>query len=115
MLEIKQYLKLFVLIFTSLVISCATFITDEQVSSLDKYEDGVYRMKQDMTVNDMTLNKGEKVKLMVMAEEDAVKVYAYRADVSYLQSERVLILYMFDVDFGEGIFDRENFHKSLME
>ncbi len=115
MYNVKKYFKLSGLLLVALVISCATFINDEQVRSLDRYEEGVYRMKQDVSVNNLNLKKGEKVKLMVIVEEDAVKVYAYNADVSYLQAERVLILYMFDADFNEGVFDREYFHDRLME
>lgn len=115
MYNIKKYLKVFVLLLVTLIISCATFINDEQAGSLDSYEDGVYRMKQDVSVNNLNLKKGEKVRLMVIAEEDAVKVYAYNADMSYLQAERVLILYMFDADFKEGVFDKSYFHSKLME
>ncbi len=104
-----------ILIIIALALSCATFIQDEQAASLEKYRDGIYRMKQDVKVNELVLKKNEKVKLMVIVEEDAVKVYAYPANVSYLQSDRVLILYMFDVDFKENVFDKEYFHTKLME
>src|SRR6056297_1461026 len=104
-----------VLMILTLVLSCATFIEDEQAASLDKYQEGLYRMKQDVKVNDLVLKKGEKVKLMVVVEEDAVKAYAYPADVAYLKADRVLILYMFDADFEEGVFDNKYFHTRLME
>ncbi|MFW5770188.1 MAG: hypothetical protein ACOCX9_02020 [Spirochaetota bacterium] len=103
------------LIILALVLSCATFIEDEQAASLDTYQEGIYRMKQDVKVNELVLKKGEKVKLMVIVEEDAVKAYAYPADVSYLKADRVLILYMFDADFKEGVFDKKYFHTRLME
>jgi len=79
------------------------------------YQEGIYRMKQDVKVNELVLKKGEKVKLMVVVEEDAVKAYAYPANVSYLKADRVLILYMFDADFEEGVFDNKYFHSRLME
>jgi type II secretion system-associated lipoprotein len=59
-------------------VGCSTFIPDEDVERLSvKYQSGDYILLQDVTRNDLTLAKGTVVKLIFVAGDEWVKIYAY--------------------------------------
>jgi len=117
---LKKYFYLLLLFALAAGVSCSTFIPDEQADMLRAYETGngsasEYRMLQEVTVNDITLEKGKRVKIIIVAGDDWVKVYAYRAEEDLLKSIRVLILHMFDTDFPDKKFDRVLFEEALFK
>jgi len=102
----------------SLVISCSSFIPDEDVERLKVYESekDVYQdyiLLEDVKKNEYALEKGAKVRIIIAAGDDSIKVYAYRADEDVLKAHRVLILHLFDTDFPDEIFSLDFFNKEL--
>jgi type II secretion system-associated lipoprotein len=79
---------------------CTTLLTDEDIAALGMYEKEVYRLKTDITTpSGKVYAKGSRVRLKNMSTSDFVKIYAYPADVSTLDADYALILYLFEEDF----------------
>lgn len=102
----------------SLIISCSSFIPEDDVEKLKFYESDQnvyhdYIMLKDVKINEFTLEKGTRVRIVISAGDEWVKVYAYKADEDVLKSNRILILHLFDTDFPENKFSREFFDKEL--
>ncbi len=72
-----------------------------------------YIMLKDVTVNDLTLASGTRVRIVIASGDDWVKVYAYRSEEDLLKSIRILVLLMFDDDFPEKQFDQAKFDEEL--
>ncbi len=98
-----------------LLCSCSSFIREEHAAGLKAYETGRYIMKQNAGREDAPLRKGEVVNLIVQAGGDFIKVYAYPASVDFLKAERVLILFLFDDDFKNKVFDKQYFEERLYQ
>lgn len=91
---------------------------DDDVEKLKVYEsaNGIsqdYILLQDVERNNMTLAKGERVRIIIVTNDEWIKVYAYKASDDILKSVRFLILHMFNDDFPESKFDREKFDVEL--
>ena len=95
--------------------SCSSFIKDEHIAGLKGYESARYVMKQNAGREDAPLRKGEVVSLIVMTGGDFIKVYAYPVAVDFLKAERVLILFLFDEDFKDKAFDKQDFEERLFQ
>jgi len=100
-------------VMVALSLACATFILDEEIDGLKSVESGTYKMLKDVSANDLSLSKGESVKLMIRANDISIKVYAYSADQDILKSKRVLILHLFQDDFKDERFSRDGFDSKL--
>jgi type II secretion system-associated lipoprotein len=72
-----------------------------------------YVLTQDVTQGEMTLKKGERVKLYIITGDDNIKVYCYSAQSEFLKANRVLILYLFEDDFTGNRFDVKTFEDRL--
>lgn len=96
-------------------LACTTFILDEEIDGLKSVESGTYKMLKDVSVNDLSLSKGESVKLMIRANDTSIKVYAYSAEQDILKSKRVLILHLFQDDFKDERFSRDGFDSKLSD
>lgn len=98
--------------------SCSSFIPDDEFERLRLYEAenetfNDYILLQDITVNEVTLTKGTRVRIVLATGDDWVKVYAYRAEEDLLKSSRTLVLLMFDDEFTDKKFSREKFDQEL--
>ncbi len=108
-------MKRWALVALLFISSCSTFIRDEHMAGLKKYESARYVMKKDAGREEAPLKKGEAVNLMILTGGDFIKVYAYPASVDYLKAERVLILFLFDEDFKDKAFDEQYFEERLYQ
>ena len=108
-------MKKWALVALVFICSCSTFIRDEHMTGLKKYESTRYVMKKDVGKEEAPLRKGEAVNLMILTGGDFVKVYAYAASTDYLKAERVLILFLFDEDFKDKAFDMRYFEERLYQ
>lgn len=98
-----------------LMLSCTTFILEEQENDLKSLDGKIAIMKVAMERDGNQLNKGQKVKMHLITRDDSIRVYAYSADVDFLKSRRLLILQMFDDDFKDGRFEKKYFMDKLNE
>jgi type II secretion system-associated lipoprotein len=97
-------------------VGCSTFIPDEDVERLSvKYQSGDYILLQDVTRNDLTLAKGTVVKLIFVAGDEWVKIYAYDKKEELLTSKRQLLVYMFEDDFPGEEFNHELLESELLK
>ena len=107
---IKKYLKIFLVIGLLSISACSSFIKNEDANRITlKYQEGEYVLLGDLTRNNVTLPKNSAVKLLVETSSDWVKVYAYDSKEELLKSTRLLLLYLFDIDFPNEKFDQELF------
>lgn len=114
----KKLLLLLIFMSALLFPGCSTFIPDEEIDKLKVYEEegGVYTdyvLLQEIHQNEIVLPAGTKVRLVVVAGDDWIKVYAYRAEEDLLKSMRVLVLIMFDDEFTDEEFDEVKFDAEL--
>lgn len=93
--------------------SCASFLEKKQIRALKLYESGNYILKQDTKFREPGLRKGQEVKLYIITGKDFVKVYCYPASTSFLKSDRILLLYLFEDDFEKKKFDTQAFQDKL--
>jgi type II secretion system-associated lipoprotein len=93
--------------------SCATFIEEEEIDQLKKYEEKLYIIKDTVTVGKYSLDKGQQIKLLIKVGDDSIKVYGYSAAKGFLKADRVLILYLFDDSFKNSRYDKMIFEKKL--
>ena len=105
------YLFLTALMFTS----CGKFIKDDEVNLLKTYETKEYKLKIDVSKDEVQLKKGDKVKLMVKTGDESIKVYCLSSKDDFLKAERILILYVFQDDFNDERFDIGVFETKLYE
>lgn len=97
-------------------VGCSTFIPDEDVERMTvKYQSGDYILLQDVTRNDVTLAKGTLVKLIFVAGDEWVKIYAYDKKEELLTSKRQLLVYMFEDDFPGEEFNHELLETELLK
>jgi type II secretion system-associated lipoprotein len=96
-----------------LLLSCASFIKDQDRPALLEYEKGEYVLKADAGTPRNSIRKGQAVRLQVMADKDYIKVYAWPSGTDFLKAEKVLVLYMFEDDFSSKAFDRGVFEERL--
>jgi type II secretion system-associated lipoprotein len=91
-------------------VTCATLVTDEDRDRLKVYEEQTYIMLKNIIMDNQTvLRKGQEVKLYLIPTDEWIKVYAYSSRETFLQSKRILVLYLFESDFKDGIFSLEEF------
>ncbi|HPS56934.1 MAG TPA: hypothetical protein PK514_02410 [Spirochaetota bacterium] len=114
----KKILLFFAVTQGLIITACSTFIPDEDADKLKMYEsvNGSYQeyiLLEDVDRNDLVLEKGERVKIIIVTGDEWVKVYAYRANDDLLKSVRFLILQMFTDDFPDNKFNREKFDLEL--
>lgn len=114
----KKILFFGVIVPLLLAAGCSTFVPDEEAEKLKVYEsvNGSYQdyiLLVEVDRNDLVLNKGERVRIIIVSGDEWIKVYAYRANEDLLKSMRFLILQMFNDDFPDKKFDREKFDQEL--
>ncbi len=98
-----------------LMVSCTTFILEDQERDLMSLDGKTAIMKKAMERDNLRLDKGQKVRLHLIANADSIRVYAYSADVDFLKSRRLLILQLFDDDFKDSRFEKKFFMDKLQE
>lgn len=99
---------------TLLFTGCSTFVPDEEFERLTvKYQSGDYILLQDVTRNEETLAKGTVVKLTFVAGDEWVKIYAYDKKEEVLTSKRHLLIYMFEDEFPDELFDAARLETEL--
>ena len=92
------------------LLSCASFLRKVDAARIKHHEKRDYVLTQDVTQGEMTLKKGERVKLYIITGDDNIKVYCYSAQSEFLKANRVLILYLFEDDFNGNRFDVKTFN-----
>lgn len=95
------------------LLSCASFLRKVDAARIKHHEKRDYVLTQDVTQGEMTLKKGERVKLYIITGDDNIKVYCYSAQSEFLKANRVLILYLFEDDFTGNRFDVKTFEDRL--
>lgn len=95
--------------------ACTSFIKDEQMPELKKYQDIGYITKKEITAGQKSIPAGKKIKIIIKISNDWIKVYGYDYNVPILQSERTLILYMFQEDFPNKKFSKDFFMQKLSQ
>jgi type II secretion system-associated lipoprotein len=97
------------------VAGCKSFVEKEEVEDLRSLEEGTYILLKDLEFEDEKLRRGTRVKLIISADKDWIKVYARDATVDPLEARRFLLLYMFEDQFPEEGFKKELFMEKLKE
>ena len=87
------------------IISCATFITDDQSNAIKNLEKNIYVLKEDAGEGNKLIKKAENIKLYVSTGKNFIKIYCYPANTDLLKAEKTLIVYMFDEDFENKKFN----------
>lgn len=101
-------------------LSCSTFVKDKEAEKLQSYERTGdqfidYILLQDVKTGDYLIKKGDRVRILITAGGNWIKVYVYRADEDLLLSIRVLALYLFEDDFPDEKYDPVFFQEKLHE
>jgi len=112
---VKYYRALIGAVILCIAVSCTTFMLDEQEDDVMKLDRVAGVMKKALVRDDYRLEQGQRVKLHILLNEDNIRVYAYPADVDFLKSNRLLVLYLFEDDFKDGRFDKKVFMEKLGE
>jgi type II secretion system-associated lipoprotein len=110
-------IAVFVLILLS---SCSTFVKDKEADKLRSFERADdqfidYRLLKDVETGNLSIKKGEKVRIVISVGGDWIKVYVYRAEEELLVSRRVLALYLFEDDFPDEKYNPAFFREKLHE
>ncbi len=106
--------KFLLLIITAMAaVSCKTFIPENDVPLLTEFEKQDYVLLQDVSSGKSSLKKNTFVKILTVSGDSWVKVYAYDRNQTRLESERVLVLYLFSDDFKEEEFNVDYFRDRL--
>lgn len=105
----RKSLSIAVLLFSMLfAVSCASFMSDQNVDALRKYEKKVYILKKNVVIDgNVVLKKGERIKLYIVDGDEWVKVYGYKKNEKLLKAKKRLILYIFEEDFPDEIYDEK--------
>ena len=86
---------------------------DEQENDILSRQHVTAVMKKKIELDENKLDAGQRVKLYFILNENSIRVYAYPAEVEFLKSERLLILYLFEDDFKDGRYDKDYFYGKL--
>jgi len=93
-----------------------SFIKDSDLMQLEKRYEGVYILIKDTSIgNRRELKAGTKVRLYFTSGKGSVKVYAYSPDEDRETALGDNILYLFESDFPDNVFDDELFEMKLFE
>lgn len=109
-------INFFTVILIFFITSCATFIKNDDKLTLTELEGKSYTLEKDVeytTNQNKSLKKGDKIKLYIITGDNYIKVYGYPADVSFVKAERSLLLYLFEEDFENNIFNISVFEEKL--
>lgn len=113
---IKTNFSRIILIGSLLLPGCSSFIKVEDSEKLSlKYQAMEYVLLQDLKRNDKILPKDSSVKLLVLTSDDWIKIYAYNSSEELLNSNRLLVLYMFEDDFPDKKYSQEYFDSQLLK
>ncbi len=111
----KMFLFVSTLVFTITVVSCSSFVKEENMPALKKLESNTYVLKKDVEIGSGSVKKGRSVKVVIMAGDDWLKVYTYSAKGDKLKAPRTLILYMFEDEFKKETYSYKYFEKRFFE
>ncbi len=113
----QTYMLIFGLVLCSVVAGtgCKTLGKKDTVSTFHYLEKEEYILRKRVSVDERTLKKGEKIRIIVSYDRDWIKVHGYDADIDPLKAERVLLLYLFVEDFPEEKFSQSYFEEKLYE
>ena len=98
---------------STLWLSCASFIEENEAVQLKKFEKGSYILRENISAGSHKLKKGQHIRIFIISGDEFVKVYGYPAEVDFLKSDRVLILYVFEDDFKNSRYSETTFMKKL--
>jgi type II secretion system-associated lipoprotein len=102
---------IFVLVLFS---SCTHLIKDEDRAALKDFEKDKDQLVKDLVNNNaIVMPKGTVVRVMVLTSSDWVKVYAMDNSGDPVVVQRYLLLYLFDDDFPNKVFDNDAFKERL--
>jgi type II secretion system-associated lipoprotein len=103
---------LFLLLVSFAGAGCSSMMKPEDADNLKVLEKDRYQLKTDVYNNGMpVLKSGMFVRVTVQSSSTWVKVYARKSEEDPLKADRFLLLYMFDEDFKDSMFDRAAFDK----
>ncbi|MFC1668807.1 hypothetical protein ACFL20_00320 [Spirochaetota bacterium] len=94
---------------------CSTFVDKEFKPEIKKLENDSYIVKKHVSIGGLRLSKNQKIKIIVVGGDEWVKVYGYGYDENVLKAKRVLILYLFESDFKDDIFNLVTFKEKLFQ
>lgn len=109
----KRWLCISLILLTGFLVFCNDFIRKDMEASITELEAGVYTMKDNVTVNEESLVKGQKIKVKVTWGKDWIRVRGFPADVDPLQVKQVLLLYLFQDEFTDKKFTMDSFMKEF--
>lgn len=96
-----------------LVSGCVSFIAKPDDALLKEKERQTYVLIKSTTSGEKTLKRGEEVKILISSGKEWIKVHAYPARADLLKTDRFLLLYVFDDEFGQKQFDMKYFEERL--
>ncbi len=99
--------------FLLIALSCSSFIIEEDSKILRKYENQVYLTLDKFEANGSVIEKGKEVKIIITEGDKWIKVHAYPAGEEMLKAHRTIILYLFNDEFKDEIFDIKKFEARL--
>lgn len=109
-----------IIVVASLFLGCSSFVKENEHEVLRSYEksnggDVRYTLLKNIEINKVKVKKGTSVKVILIADEDWIKVYVYKSGEDILKSKRFLVLYLFEDDFPKKKFDRKFFRSKFNE
>jgi len=89
-------------------------IKTEESTELKNLENDKYQLVKDIVNNNaIVLQKGTIVRVMTVTSSDWIKVYAMADSENPVSAQRYLMLYLFDDDFPNKVFDNDAFKERL--
>jgi type II secretion system-associated lipoprotein len=113
----RLHFAVFPILFLSLI-SCASFIKEDEAQALKELERDAYTLQKDIVIaGAVVLKKGDPVKVLVVNSPKSawIKVYAYPFDKDPLTAPRYLALFLFEDDFQNKMYARDAFDQKFGE
>jgi type II secretion system-associated lipoprotein len=112
---LKKYLVILVLL-AGFMPGCTTLIPSAQLEELRTYEKEKYILKNDLVLREeIMIKKGTRIKIIMAGTADYAKVYAINDEMDPLKADRCLLLYMFEDDFTDKKYTKDEFEKKFYE
>lgn len=113
---VSIFARFILILILSVMAGCTSFMIPGDAESLKPLEQGTYQIKKDIINNGLiSLEANTVVRLVLEVKDSWIKVYAYRAGEDLLVADRYLAIYLFQDDFPNKKFNREDFDKKFNE